>query len=224
MAAHGLTLTVLNATEDLDAARVQIAAVPAQSVAAAARNVAAADRSAVADRFAVGDRGAVGDRYAVADRCAVAGRFAAGDRCAVAVHNARVFPDAARALSGKGLAHRCAQVDPVVGAGVSVRSGGSGRPDRSPRSESTGCWFLSGRAGRSFRSGRSVLSGRAGRSVGVSISASVGLVGAVGSRRSRGADSLMFGVSESTGRSCCGKVRAGRSAPLLSFASRPPVV
>lgn len=93
------------------------------------------------------------------------------------------------------------------GAGVSVRSRCS---VRSGLSMSTGWRFLSGRAGRSLRSGRSVLSDRTGRSAGVSTSDVGGPTGAVVGRRSRG-DSLIAGVSEFTGRSCCGKVRTGRA-------------
>lgn len=99
-AAHALVSKVLNAPEDLDApvqsagARVQNAGVPDQNVAAPARTV-----------------------VAQAQNVGAVDLTAAGDRDAVAVHNAGAFPHVARALSGKVVAHNCAQVDPDVARG-----------------------------------------------------------------------------------------------------------
>ena len=89
---------VLNAPEDLDAALAQRAGARVQNAAVADQNVAAQDQNVVAQAQNVG----------------AVDLTAAGDHDAVAVHNAEVFPHVARALSGKVVAHNCAQVDPDV--------------------------------------------------------------------------------------------------------------
>ena len=103
VAVHAQVSDVLNVTEDLDAAPVQIAVAQAQSVAVAAPTVVARAQNVGAVVLTV-----------------------AGDPDALAVHNAVAYLHVARELSGKVVAHNCAQVDPDVarvsrsGPGVQV--------------------------------------------------------------------------------------------------------
>ncbi len=105
--AHALVSKVLNAPEDLDAAPVQSGGARVQNAAVPDQNVAAPARTVVAR---VQNVGAVD-------------LTAAGDHDAVAVHNGGAFPHVARALSGKVVAHNCAQADPDVARGSRFAAG-----------------------------------------------------------------------------------------------------
>ena len=210
MAGHARDSKVLNATEDLDAALVQSVAELVQSVAELVQNVAELVQNvAVPARTVAVPVQSVAEPPERARRIVCAPGIVAGVFCSGAGSEREEMVYVRAGIR--------------TGAGGSVRSGGS-RPIA--RGDPITAVVPFGACRPPFRSGRSVLSGRAGRSVEGSISVSVGLVGAVGGRRSRGADSIVSGVSEFTGRSPCGLVRAGRAgrSALLSFASRPPVV
>ncbi len=134
-AAHALVSKALNAPEDLDAApvqsaaaRVQNAAVAVQSAGARVQNAAVAVQSAGArvQNAAVPDQNVAAPARTVVAQAQNVGAVdltAARDHDAVAVHNAGAFPHVARALSGKVVAHNCAQVDPNVARGSRFAAG-----------------------------------------------------------------------------------------------------
>ncbi len=100
-AAHARARKVLNGPEDPDAAPVQSAGAQVQNAAFPDQTVAVAARTDVVQ----------------AQNVEAVDLTAAGDHDSVAVHNGGAFPHVARALSGKVVAHNCAQADPDVARG-----------------------------------------------------------------------------------------------------------